>query len=170
MIAPALWRQAWGVGSQGNRIGLRLRLASGGANVSKSAGRMARRSLLPADLQTLASEGGIEPMLPKKPLPWAMRIEHGLLGQRETVNPTAAQQSDVTTVVRLRWSARVANHASNNTMTSKGSCKQLKFTVITAEIQPVRRVASLTFRQDWSPIPVTRRRCACWRSRSMSGG
>ena len=39
-------------------------------------------------LQTLASEGGIEPMLPKKPLLWAMRIEHGLLGQREPVNST----------------------------------------------------------------------------------
>ena len=46
-----------------------------------------------SDLQTLASAGGIEPMLPKKPLPWAMRIEHGLLGQREPVNPTAAQQA-----------------------------------------------------------------------------
>jgi len=46
-----------------------------------------------SDLQTLTSEGGIEPMLPKKPLPWAMRIKHGLLGQRETVNPTAAQQA-----------------------------------------------------------------------------
>ena len=46
-----------------------------------------------SDLQMLASEGGIEPMLLKKPLPWAMRIEHGLLGQRETVNPTAAQQA-----------------------------------------------------------------------------
>ena len=78
--------------------------------------------------------------------------------------------SDVMTVVQLRWSARFANHTSNNTMTSKGNCKQLKFTVITAEIQPVRRGASLTFRQDWSPIPVTRRRHACWRSRSMSGG
>ena len=95
MIAPALWNQAWGVGSQGNRIGLRLRLASGSANVSKSAGRMARRSLLSggSDLQTLTSEDGIEPMLPKKPLPWAMRIKHGLLGQREPVNPTAAQQA-----------------------------------------------------------------------------
>ena len=89
MIAPALWRQAWG-GSQGNRIGLRLRLASECANVSKSAGRIARRSFLSggSDLQTLASEGGIEPMLPKKPLLWAMRIEHGLLGQREPVNST----------------------------------------------------------------------------------
>jgi len=92
MIAPALWRQAWGGAASGNRIGLRLRLASGSANVSKSAGRMARRSLLSggSDLQTLTSEDGIEPMLPKKLLPWAMRIEHGLLGQREPVNPTAA--------------------------------------------------------------------------------
>ena len=46
-----------------------------------------------SDLQTLASEGNIEPMLLKKPLPWAMRIKHGLLGQREPVNPTAAQQA-----------------------------------------------------------------------------
>ena len=46
-----------------------------------------------SDLQTLASEGGIEPMLPKKPLLWAMRIKHGLLGQREPVNPTTAQQA-----------------------------------------------------------------------------
>ena len=46
-----------------------------------------------SDLQTLASEGGIEPMLPINPLPWAMRIEHWLLGQWEPTTEADAQQA-----------------------------------------------------------------------------
>ena len=44
-----------------------------------------------SDVQTLAKAAGIEPLLPKKPLPWSMRLEHWLLGQWEAVNPGAAQ-------------------------------------------------------------------------------
>ena len=43
-----------------------------------------------SDLQTLAKEAGIEPMLPKKPLPWSMRLEPWLFGQPEEAQPADA--------------------------------------------------------------------------------